>query len=176
MKRLHLLAIAVPALLIAVLMTSCGQTYHLQSIVLSPPSSSIEGISNYASFRVMAQNSNGKSEDVTTQAVFTLSAPSNLSASGQAYMLSNVKLSQGIANQLQATGPVCTWTWIEHKTVDSSGKATYTYDYGTTPMMMTATYRGMTSTGTVSINSQIGCYNPQNPAPDGSGSGTGLPN
>lgn len=176
MNRLRLLAIAVPALLLAFFTTSCGQTYHLQSIVLSPPSTTIEGISNYATFKVVAQNSNGQTEDVTTRAVFSLSADSNVLTPAQLnYILANVTLRQGLANQVQVVGPVCTWSWQESVTTDGSGNKTYTHVYGTQPLNITATFNGMTSSGTISINSATGCYDPSNPEPDGQGSGSGVP-
>lgn len=108
MKRSRLLAIAVPALFLVFMMTSCGQTYHTDSITISPTSVNLSGLGATQQFTVMAHNSNGKTEDVTNRVTFDVTP--GVQKDGSYAPLASLSINgSGLAQATSNGGPVCTW-------------------------------------------------------------------
>jgi hypothetical protein len=128
------------------ILASCGQTYELQSITISPSQPKIDGISTPLAVTVTANYSNGKSEDATTKAAYQISSsdPTNVPLAGLSVNKSGILST--------TTVPVCTWSW----TLNSDG-STYTYAL-VSPYTLTATYSGFTATAVVGVASAVPCY------------------
>jgi hypothetical protein len=132
---------------------SCGQTFDLQSITVSPSSPNVEGIGGQVALTVTAHYSNTKTANVTVHTKFdtsTLPPAVTLNASGI----------------LEAVGPACTW----HATPTNAGDSSF--DYSTDPFIANASYteNGVTKTTPifVSVDSVADCFDGQAfPAPTG---------
>lgn len=125
------------------LMTSCGQTYELQSITISPSQPNVEGISNNLPLTVTAHYSNTKTQDVTAAAKYVLVA----SGAPQAGLIVNTS---GI---LETTNvPACTWV-----STLNSDKKSYSYAI-VNPYVLTATYSGLSVPASVSVASAADCW------------------
>jgi hypothetical protein len=143
---------------------SCGQTYELQAITVSPTSPNLEGIGSTQQLTVTAHYSNTKSLDVTSRATYQLGASADgsiLTGSGlaplDAVTVSKTGFLQAVISPSQGTGS-CTW----HATPTGTGT---TFDYTTNPYPLTITYteNGVTATtyAYVSVASSGGCYDGQ---------------
>jgi hypothetical protein len=133
-----------------VFMASCGQTYELQSITVTPAQPNIEGINVSQPLTVTAHFSNSKTEDVTVKSLYQI---------GQATALTdpNTPLAGLTVNKsgvVETTSvPACTWGYK----LGSDGK-TYSY-WITSPYVVTITYSGFTTTAAVSVASLApSCY------------------
>ena len=146
--------------LMTMFLTSCGQTYHLESITVSPTSLSLEGISTSQPLTVTANYSNTKTEDVTTRAAYQMS---QATATGPNADPNTPNNGASVNNSgIVATSPTvgaCTWL----TTLNPDGK-TYTYSI-TSPYVVTITYQGFTTTADVYVDSLASCNDPLKPAP-----------
>jgi hypothetical protein len=133
-----------------VFMASCGQTYELQSITVTPAQPNIEGINTSQALTVMAHYSNTKSEDVTVKSTYQIGQATALSDPDTP--LGAVSVSKSGIVETSATVPACTWDYA----LNSDGK-TYSY-WITSPYVVTITYAGFTTTSSVSVDSLAGCY------------------
>lgn len=152
----------------AVFMSSCGQTYELQSITVASaatgvPSANLEGIGATDSFIVTAHYSNTKSNVVTVQSSFQLGASTDPNAPLDAVSLNRSGVVQAIQSPTTGSG-ACTW----HATPTNSTDTTFSYS--TEPYPVTVTYQGFTAQAYLSVASAGGCYDGQAfPAPAGFG-------
>jgi hypothetical protein len=133
---------------------SCGQTYELQSITVSPNSPNVEGIGGTQALTITAHYSNTKTEDVTARTTFNGSG-----------LPPTVTLN--LSGILEAVGGVCTWSAEPTDPPTDSQFA-----YSTDPFIASASYteNGVTKTTPifVSADSLAGCYDGQEfPAPAG---------
>lgn len=133
-----------------VFMASCGQTYQLQSISVTPAQPNIEGINSPSpglQLVVTAHYSNTKSEDVTAHSTYQLGASSDPKAPLNALTVNK-------SGVVQTTSvPACTWG--DQLNPD---KSTYSY-WITSPYVVTVTYSGFTTTAAVSVASLApNCY------------------
>ncbi len=136
--------------LMTVFMASCGQTYQLQSISVTPAQPNIEGINSPSpglQLVVTAHYSNTKTEDVTVNSTFQLGASSDPDAPLSALTVNK-------SGVVQTTSvPACTWGYK----LNPDG-STYSY-WITSPYVVTVTYSGFTTTSAVSVASRApGCY------------------
>ncbi len=146
----------------AVLMSSCGQTYELQSITISPTAVSLEGGGAQQAFVVTANYSNTKTNVVTVKSNYQIGVPTD-EATNPLYNQASLKLNQ--SGIVEVVGVTCTWT----TTPVTTGTAT-SYTYGTDPYVLTATYsegsKTVTAIALLSVNNAAGvCYDPTNPHP-----------
>ncbi|MGA3126301.1 MAG: hypothetical protein ABSD13_06270 [Candidatus Korobacteraceae bacterium] len=150
--------------LLMVLLASCGQTYKLMSISVTPGalgatgSSAIDldGIGSFQQLTVTALFSNSKTEDVTVNSTYQLGSSTDTLAPLSAVTVNT----SGI---VKAVGAACTWTATE-----ASGTTIWQYQTQPYPVDITYTENGVTATTTayVSVNSTGGsCYDPSNPHP-----------
>lgn len=150
-----------------VFMASCGQTYKLLSISVTPgalgatgsSAINLEGIGTFQALTVTATYSNTKTQVVTLKSAYQVGASADV----------NAPLSALIVNQtgvVKAVDGACTWV-----AEPTNPPTNTTFGYGTAPYTTTITYteNGVTATTTafVSVNSLAGCYDPANPAPAG---------
>jgi hypothetical protein len=127
-------------------LASCGQTYELQSITVSPTQPNIEGMSTPQALTVTAHYSNTKTEDVTVKAQYSLGSADSTNAPAAGLTLNK----SGILET--TTTPACSWV----ATLNSDGT---TYSYAIVwPYTATATYSGFTATAGVSVASAAKCY------------------
>jgi hypothetical protein len=146
-----------------VFMGSCGQTYKLLSISVTPgalgatgsSAINIEGIGTFQSLTVTALYSNTKTEDVTGKSQYQIGASLDPNAPLSATTVNG-------SGVVKAVGGVC--TWVAEPTDSPTNSA---FSYGTSPYTVTITYSGFTTVAFVSVNSLPGCYDPANPAPKG---------
>jgi hypothetical protein len=137
---------------LALFLASCGQTYELQSITLSPVSPNLEGIGASQQLTVIAHYSNTKTQEVSVKSTYVISS----APGGLAPMSALAVNTSGI---VQAVGAACTWT-------DAVGGDGKTYVYATSAYEVTAMYSGLTTKVFVSVASAAGCYDGQAfPAP-----------
>jgi len=137
---------------LALFLASCGQTYELQSITLSPVSPNLEGIGASQQLTVTAHYSNTKTQDVSVKSTYAISSSPGGPAPASA-------LAVNPSGIVQAVNAACTWT----ATLGGDGK---TYAYSTTAYEVTAMYSGLTTKAFVSVASASGCYDGQAfPAP-----------
>lgn len=134
----------------AVFMASCGQTYELQSITVSPSQPNIEGINTPQALTVTAHFSNTKTEDVTAKSVYQISQATALDPDAHTPLEALTVNKSGIVETTSV--PACTWT----DALSPDGK-TYSY-WITSPYIVTITYAGFTTTSSVSVASRAGCY------------------
>jgi hypothetical protein len=133
----------------ALLLVSCGQTYELASIELTPTSPNIVGIGGTQQFVVTARYTNTKSEDVTLKSTFTIAAPN-----GTILVVPPSALNMSPAGMMEVIQGACTWT--------KSGTTTDPV-YGTTPYVLKATFDKHDAIAFVSVASIAGCeYQPAN--------------
>jgi hypothetical protein len=146
----------------AVFMSSCGQTYELQSITISPTAVSLEGGGAQQAFVVTANYSNTKTNVVTVKSAYQIGVPAD-EATNPLYNQASLKLNQ--SGIVEVVGVTCTWT-----TTPVNTGTTTTYSYGTDPYVLTATYtegsKTVTAIALLSVNNAAGvCYDPTNPHP-----------
>jgi len=139
---------------------SCGQTYELQSITVTPSAPSLEGIGSTQQLVVTAVFSNTKTQVVTTSASYELGGSTDTKAPLDALTLTKSGQLQAVTSPTLGTG-ACTW----HATPTNSTDTTW--GYTTQPYTVTITYRGFTAISYVSVNSEGGCYDSANPPPAG---------
>jgi len=139
---------------------SCGQTYELQSINVTPSSPDIEGIGSTQQLVVTAVFSNTKTQVVTSSASYELGGSADASAPLDAVTLSKSGMLQAVTSPTLGTG-ACTWHATPTNSADSA------WSYSTQPYTVTITYRGFTVPAYVSVNSEAGCYDTANPPPVG---------
>jgi hypothetical protein len=132
----------------ALFMASCGQTYELQSISVSPTTANLEGINTTQAFTVTAHYSNTKTEDVTVKSRYQVSqatAATDPDTPNGALSVNN----SGVA-ETSSTVWACTWAYA------AAGKG---YVYGiTSPYIVTVTYSGFTTTTAIAVASGPTCY------------------
>jgi hypothetical protein len=144
-----------------VFVASCGQSYKLQSITVSPTSPNIEGIGALQQLTVTSHYSNTKSQGVTVHSSFELGASSD-SASGlaplDAVTLSKSGVLQAVVSPTLGTG-ACTW----HATPTNASDTTFSYTTNPYPVTITYTENGVSATAYafVSVASEGGCYDGQ---------------
>lgn len=128
---------------ITVFMASCGQTYKLQSISISPAAGySLTSAAPQGALTVTANYSNTKTADVTVHSSYQMvaSALSTTTAPLNAVAVNN----SGIVTA-SGSVPACTWA-----ATTSGGTTTYTPD----PYLVEASYteNGVTATASVPIH------------------------
>ena len=131
--------------IILIFCTSCGQTYELLSIEVSPAKPNIVGMGSFQQLQVMAKYSNTKADDVTSQATYKVDPPTgapNAPASA---------LSVSASGRVQIVEAVCTWTSILNGT---------TKTYVGTPYVMTASFKNVQSVAFINASSGAGCDAP----------------
>src|SRR4051812_1395157 len=126
----------------ALLLVSCGQTYELASIELTPTSPNIVGIGGIQQFVVMAKYTNKKSEDITVKAKYAITAPS-----GTILVVPATALAVSPTGMIEVMQGACTWT---------KGGTTTAPVFGTTPYVLKATFQGHEATAFVSVASIAG--------------------
>jgi hypothetical protein len=143
----------------AVFMSSCGQTYELQSITVAStltgvPTTNLEGIGASDSFIVTAHYSNTKSEVVTVHSNFQLGSSTDALAPLDAVTLSRSGVAQAVISPSKGVG-ACTW----HATPTNSTDTLF--GYTTEPYPVTVTYQGFSATGYINVASAGACYDGQ---------------
>jgi hypothetical protein len=143
---------------------SCGQTYELQSITVTPGTQgangaayiNLEGIGAFQQLTVTAHYSNTKTQDVTTKSQFELNASADPNAPLTALSLNRSGL-------LEVVNAACTW-YAEPTDSPTDSQ----FGYSTDPYPVTVTYSGFTTTTFVSVANEGDCYDGQKwPAPKG---------
>ena len=127
----------------ALLLVSCGQTYELASIELTPTSPNIIGIGGTQQFVVTAKYTNTKSEEITVKSKYTITAPG-----GTTLVVPATALAVSPTGMIEVMQGACTWT--------KSGTVAAPI-YGTTPYVLKATFQGHEATAFVSVASIAGC-------------------
>jgi hypothetical protein len=161
-RALGVACVCVCLALMCIFVSSCGQTYELQSITVSPSSPNLEGIGATQALAVTAHFSNSKTEDVTPHSQFVLGASADTPPNGSGLApLSALTLSTG--GVLEVVQTACTW----HATPTGA-----TFAYGTNPYLVTISYtnNGITKTtqAFISVDNATDCYDGQTyPAPAG---------
>jgi len=138
-----------------VFMASCGQTYELQSITVSPTSATLEGLNAPQALTVTAHYSNTKTQDVTAASTYTVvpTAVTILPPKGA------VSVNTSGIVQSSPTIVACTF-----ETVLNPDGTTYSYPV-TAVYLVTVAYSGQTATANIYVDSAFGCHDPGNPAP-----------
>jgi hypothetical protein len=150
--------------LLTLSLTSCGQTYELQSITVAPDGGlNIEGVGKSGTLTVTAHYSNTKTSDVTAQSTFQLSASNDDLAPLSYDGVPVISVSNSGIVKISSNVGLCTW----HATPTDSPTDS-TFGYTTEPYTVTITYSGFTTTAPVSVDSAGDCYDGQTyPAPKG---------
>jgi hypothetical protein len=143
-----------------IFVASCGQTFELQSLTVSPTSPNLEGIGATQALTVTAHFSNSKTQDVTRISSYQLGASADGSAVTGTGLAPLTAVNLSTSGILQAVGASCTW----HASPTDS-PANTKFDYTTNPYPVTITYsnNGVTATAHsfVSVASAGACYDGQ---------------
>ncbi len=144
---------------LAALMASCGQTYKLDSITITPATGyNLVAPGQTGALTVTANYSNSKTNDVTLNSSYQLG--SSLAPDDAAPLQA---LSYNKSGVVTASSTIGSCTWV----ATTSGTAT---TYATYPYPLTATYaeNGVTVTATVPISmaTAANCNDGQTPATD----------
>lgn len=134
-----------------VLLASCGQSYKLDSIEVTPGTLAssgnmainLEGGGAYQQLTVTAKFSNSKTQDVTSQSTYQIGA----SAMGeQIAPLESVTVNK--SGMVQVVGITCTWDTEPTSSADTA------WEYGVVPYKLTVAYtnNGYTSTAQMDVN------------------------
>ena len=142
-QRLSLFVLVIFVLLLA----SCGQTYELVSLELTPTHPNVVGIGGTAQFAVTAKYSNTKSSDVTHRSAYTITAPS-----GTTSVVPPGALTMSPTGRLEVVLGACTWT--------NSGTTTDPV-YGTDPYVLKAKFDNQEAIAFVSVAAIAGCEYPK---------------
>jgi len=127
---------------------ACGQTYETQSIEVAPPSPNIVGIGGFQQLTVTAHFSNGKTQDVTNRATYSLTLPT-----GAPLAPANA-LTISASGRVQVVDAACTWmTFLSSDTPPVK-------TFATSPYVLTATWDNHQSVSFISVASAAGCDNP----------------
>jgi hypothetical protein len=152
--------------LMTILLASCGQTYELQSISITPDTGfDLDGLGKSGQLKVTAHYSNTKTEDVTVKSIYQVSVPQDsdprapLSVPGTNQGAVTVDNSGLVQNS--AYFGICTWY------ASPTSAALSSYSYFTKPYAVTATYSGHTAQTQISVDSVEDCFDTANPAPAG---------
>ncbi len=131
---------------IALFMASCGQTYELQSIAVTPAAAKLVGSGATQTFVVTATYTNTKTGVVTTRAKYQINeSPLNATNPGIAPMSA---LNVNASGLLEVIAPACTFVPV------GSGTAT---TYGAYPYTLVVSYTE--NSKTVTGYAQIGVVN-----------------
>lgn len=138
----------------AVFMSSCGQTYELQSISVSPSYANLTGAGAEQQFVVTATYTNTKTNVVTVKSNYQLNAsPLNTSNPGVA-PLSSVKYNN--SGLVEVVGAACTFA----PTTTTTGGTTTT-TYSSNPYTLTIGYtegsKTVTAIANIDVTNTPGC-------------------
>jgi hypothetical protein len=151
--------------LMTLILASCGQTYELQSISISPDTGyNLEGVGKSGQLTITAHYSNSKTADVTTKSTFQISGSLDPRAPLGAVAVNESGLVQNSANI-----GVCTW----YAEPSASGATNTSFGYFTNPYTVTVTYSGHTAQAPVSVDSVADCYDGTTYLPPAGYPGTG---
>ena len=127
----------------------CGQTYETQSIEVAPASPNLAGIGAFQQLTVTAHFSNGKTQDVTNRATYTIVPPT----SGAPFAPANAVIVSATGH-VSAVDAACTWT--SFMTTDTPPVK----KFATSPYILTATWDNHQSVSFISVASAAGCDAP----------------
>lgn len=140
----------------AVLMTSCGQTYKLLSITVTPGTLDasgnsaiyLEGDAAFQQLTVTATYSNTKTQDVTLRSTYQIGTSdiSKYFNNPNPAPLSSVAVNN--SGRISVVAPACTWDTEPTSSADTA------WNYGLYPYHATITYteNGVTTTAYLDIN------------------------
>jgi len=156
--------------LMAVFMTSCGQTYKLTGLQVTPgtltPSGAstinLEGQGAFQQLTVTATFSNSKTQDVTQASTF-----GQIGDSALGEKIAPLESLTVVGGFVKVVGYACTWD-----TEPTDPPTNSKFSYGIAPYSVNISYtdNGITKTtqAFVNVNNDAGfCYDPTNPAPTG---------
>jgi hypothetical protein len=126
---------------IAILMTSCGQTYELQSISVSPSSANFDTFGSTQQFTVTATYTNTKTEDVTARSNYSIGPSPALNSTTAPLPPVNAPISYNDSGLVTASANVPACTYAPTTNVPSPYSLNITY-----------TENGITKTASASLN------------------------
>jgi hypothetical protein len=121
----------------AVFMSSCGQTYQLQSISVTPSYINLAGSGAEQQFVVTATYTNSKTNVVTLKSSYQIdSSPLNTTTPGVAPLSS---LNYNNSGLVEVVGPACTFVPTTSGTTTTYGDSPYTFNVKYTEGSVTVT-------------------------------------